>query len=150
MPAIDTAALARLVDEAVIDGVPRIVVSLATRDGLVFEKASGIKKLADGPSETNRVAMDSLFWFASQTKLITSMAAALCIERGLFTLDSLAEDFVSELKTIKVLEGFDDNGEEILREPKSRITIRNLVTHTAGSVQLHKLEVFGKKLISIV
>lgn len=129
---IDTHALARLVDEAVEGGVPRIVVSLATRDGVVFEKAAGIKRYADPPGPDNKVEMDSLFWFASQTKLITSLAAAICIERGLFTLDSLAEDFVPELKKIKVLEGFDDSGNEIMREPKARITIRHLVTHTAG------------------
>jgi methyl acetate hydrolase len=134
---IDTDALARLVEEFTTretSPIPRLVVSVANRDGVVFEKAQGIKNFADPPGKDNRVSMDSLFWFASQTKLITSLAAAICIERGLFTLDSLAEDFVPELKTIQVLEGFDEQDNEILREPKSRITIRHLVTHTAGSV----------------
>lgn len=132
---LDTEALARLVDEATSQGptpVPRLVVSLATRQGVVFERASGVKRYADSAGPGNKVELDSLFWFASQTKLITSLAAAICIERGLFTLDSLAEDFVPELKSIKVIEGFDEQGNEILREPKSRITIRNLFTHTAG------------------
>lgn len=140
--AMDTQRLKQLVIDATTTGpnpLPRIVVSVASRDeGIIFEHASGVKRLAATDEELqggNHVSMDSMFWFASMTKLVTSLAAALLIEKGTWTLDSLAEDFVPELKTIQVLEGYSESGEPKLREPKRRITIRHLVTHTAGFVR---------------
>lgn len=143
MPRLDTETLSRLVTDATTRGtrpVPRIVVAVADREGVVFEKASGVKVLDEGRGQTsaadvaedNRVQMDSIFWFASQTKLITSLATAILMERGVFHLDTLAEDFVPELKSIKILESYDDHGKPVLREPKTRITVRHLLTHTAG------------------
>lgn len=141
--AIDTERLKQLVIDATTSGpnpLPRVVVSVATKDdGVIFEQASGVRKQAPTDEELrsgNQVAMDSIFWFASMTKLVTSLAAALLIEKGVWTLDTLAEDFVPELKTIRVLDGYTNSGEPNLRKPNERITIRHLFTHTAGYVSL--------------
>lgn len=135
-PLIDTDALRRIVQEATTTGprpVPRIVVSVGNKDGVLFEEASGVKLFAEPPSPQNTVSMDSIFWFASQTKLITSLAGALLVEKGVWTLDSLAEEFVPELKDIKVLEGYDEEtGEAKTRTPSTKVTTRHLFTHTAG------------------
>jgi methyl acetate hydrolase len=134
---VDTDALRRIVQEATSTGprpVPRIVVSVGNKDGVLFEEASGVKLFGEpASSPENKVSMDSIFWFASQTKLVTSLAAALLIENGAWTLDSLAEDFVPELKDVRILEGYDEEtGKAKVRTPSTRITIRHLFTHTAG------------------
>jgi len=58
-----------------------------------------------------------------------------CVEKGLFTLDEPAERLVPELSPLKIFEGFEGEGaakKPILEAPKTKITLRMLLTHTAG------------------
>lgn len=135
---IDVEALTKLVREATSSGsnpLPRITASIGNREGVLFEAASGVRIYPGSPDDSNnKVDMDSIFWLASQTKLITGLAAAQCIERGLFTLQSLAEDFVPELKELKILAGFDQEGNEILIDRQKKVTVRHLLTHCGGFI----------------
>ena len=54
------------------------------------------------------------------------------VERGTLTLDSPAADVVPELAQAHVLTGFDASGTPQLRAPKRAITLKHLLTHTAG------------------
>ncbi|KAJ5148310.1 hypothetical protein N7526_001662 [Penicillium atrosanguineum] len=70
-----------------------------------------------------------IYWLASCTKLVTGIACMRLVERGTLDLDNAdqIERFCPELKDIKVL------GEDgILVEKTERITLRMLLTHTAG------------------
>jgi len=135
---IDVQALTELVNEATSSGpnpLPRITASVGNREGVLFEAASGVR-IYPGSSDdsNNKVDMDSIFWLASQTKLVTGLAAAQCIERGLFALESLAEDFVPELKDLKILAGFDEEGNEIMIDRQKKVTVRHLLTHCGGFI----------------
>src|SRR2546428_14002715 len=66
------------------------------------------------------------------TKAITEPAARQLVERGKLSLDRPASEVISSLSTAKVLEGFDAVGQPRLRAPKRPITLRHLMTHTAG------------------
>jgi CubicO group peptidase (beta-lactamase class C family) len=66
------------------------------------------------------------------TKAITATAAMQLVERGKLALDAPATAVVPELSAAKVLEGFDAAGQPRLRAPKRPITLRHLLTHTAG------------------
>jgi len=66
------------------------------------------------------------------TKAITATAAMQLVERGQLSLDRPAADLVPELGAAKVLDGFDPAGHPRLRAPKRAITLRHLLTHTAG------------------
>src|SRR5215467_11579116 len=84
--------------------MPGIVAVAATDAGTVYEGAFGKRELGkDAP-----MAVDSIVWIASMTKAVTGLSAA------------------------KVLEGFDTAGQPRLRPPKRPITLRHLMTHTAG------------------
>lgn len=55
-------------------------------------------------------------------------------EQGTADLDSAdqLEEVVPEMAEVKILEGIDSNGKEIVRDKKNRITLRMLQTHTGA------------------
>ncbi|MGK6318907.1 serine hydrolase domain-containing protein [Sphingomonas sp. DT-204] len=73
---------------------------------------------------------DSLWRVYSMTKPITAMAAMMLIEDGRMTLDQPISDFIPAFKDMKVLT---DPANSLATRPAARpITIRHLLTHTAG------------------
>ena len=108
--------------------VPGVVAMAASRDGPIYEGAFGRRVLPDGAAMT----VDTVFWIASMTKAITSTAAMQLVERGKLSLDRPIAGLLPELASPQVLEGFDASGEPRLRLAKQPITLRHLITHTAG------------------
>ena len=108
--------------------VPGVVAMAATDDGVFYQGAFGSRNLANGSPMT----LDSVFWLASMTKAITSTAALQLVEQGKLQLDQPLGGMLPELSAPQVLEGFDDKGEPKLRAAKRPITLRHLLTHTAG------------------
>jgi methyl acetate hydrolase len=110
--------------------VPGVVAMAATREGPVYQGAFGKRALPDGPAMT----ADTVFWIASMTKAITSAAAMRLVEQGKLSLDWPIAEVLPELASPQVLEGFDAAGEPRLRPARRPITLRQLITHTAGFV----------------
>jgi methyl acetate hydrolase len=108
--------------------LPGIVLAVSDRNGLIYEGARGVRRLGQAAAMTT----DTLFWFASMTKAITTTAALQCVERGQLSLDAPASEILPVLAGFEVLEGFDAKGEPRLRAPKRPITLRHLLTHTSG------------------
>lgn len=108
--------------------MPGIVAVAATDKGVLYEGAFGKRDLATGAAMT----LDTVVWIASMTKAITATAAMQLVERGRLSLDSPASEVVPQLAAAKVLEGFDAVAKPRLRPPKRPITLRHLLTHTAG------------------
>jgi methyl acetate hydrolase len=73
-----------------------------------------------------------VFWIASMTKAITAAAGMQLVEQGKLSLDEPIGKVLPDLVTPQVLEGFDAKGEPKLRPAKKSITLRHLMTHTAG------------------
>jgi CubicO group peptidase (beta-lactamase class C family) len=65
------------------------------------------------------------------TKAITGTAAMQLVEKGKLSLDAPASSVVPELAQAKVLDGWDGDKPR-LRAPKRPITLKQLLTHTAG------------------
>jgi methyl acetate hydrolase len=110
--------------------VPGVVAMAATRDGVVYQAAFGRRALSDEAA----MRTDTVFWIASMTKAITSAAAMQRVEQGKLALDNEIANVLPELAAPQVLEGFDSSGQPRLRPARRSITLRHLLTHTAGLV----------------
>jgi methyl acetate hydrolase len=108
--------------------VPGVVAMAATDKGVIYEGAFGTRDLAKGPDMT----LDTIFRLASMTKAVTSVAAMQLVEQGKLQLEQPIGNVLPELTAPQVLEGFDDSGAPRLRPAKRPITLRHLLTHTAG------------------
>ncbi len=76
------------------------------------------------------VDVDTLWRVYSMTKPITGMAAMMLVEDGKLKLDQPISDFIPAFKTMKVLT--DPDNSLVSRPATKPITVRNLLTHTAG------------------
>lgn len=108
--------------------VPGVVAMAATDRGLLYEGAFGRRAL-DRPEP---MTLDSVFRIASMTKAITSVAAMQLVEQGKLALEAPVPDIDPTLGSPQVLEGFDAAGKPRLRPARRPITLRHLLTHTAG------------------
>jgi CubicO group peptidase (beta-lactamase class C family) len=108
------------------DKMPGIVGAFGVGDRpTVFVDAG---KIADGATAA-AAGPDSLWRVYSMTKPITAMAAMILIEDGKIKLDQPVSDFIPAFKDMKV----QLNPDTLETRPAARpITIRNLLTHTAG------------------
>jgi methyl acetate hydrolase len=75
---------------------------------------------------------DTVVWIASMTKAITATAAMQLVEQGRLHLDRPAQDVAPALAEARVLDRFDDAGRPVTRPPARSVTLRHLLTHTAG------------------
>jgi len=126
---VSNQTLDNLLKGAVANGdVPGVVAAVTNSSKTTYEGAFGERVLGTGVPMT----MDTVMWLASMTKPIVGTAAMQLIERGKMSLDQPAAQIISQLGEVKVLTGWDSNGQPILRAPKTQITIRHLLTHTAG------------------
>jgi CubicO group peptidase (beta-lactamase class C family) len=108
--------------------MPGIVATAATDSGVIYEGAFGKRELGKDAAMTP----DTVVWIASMTKAITATAAMQLVEKGKLALERPASEMVPELAAAKVLEGFDAAGKPRLRPAARPITLRHLLTHTAG------------------
>ena len=108
--------------------VPGVVAVATDRNGTIYEGGFGLRDLGGSVEMT----LDTIVWIASMSKAITGTAAMQLVEQGKLSLDGPASDVVPELGEVRVLEGFDADGQPITRAPKRAITLRHLLTHTAG------------------
>lgn len=92
-----------------------------------YAKAFGPRSLK--ALETSELLqVDAIFWLASMTKLMTSIAALQCVERGHFTLDEDVTRLLPELKDIAILKGFEEGTETpILVRATKTITLRYII-----------------------
>jgi methyl acetate hydrolase len=108
--------------------IPGVVAVAASGKEVIYQGAFGKRDL----SKPDNMTTDSVFWIASMTKAVTTAAAMQLVEQGKLSLEAPIGKLLPDLAAPQVLEGFDAKGEPKLRPAKSPITLRQLMTHTAG------------------
>ena len=123
----------RQVDQALRDAadagqVPGVVAMAATGNEVIYQGAFGKRDLG----KPDPMTLDTVFWIASMTKAITGAAAMQLVEQGRLSLDGPIGNVLPDIAAIQVFEGFDATGKPKLRPAKRPITLKHLLTHTAG------------------
>ena len=94
----------------------------------VWHKSFGFSSLKDNrPLEKN-----SIYYIQSMTKPIMSVAIMQLIEKGKLSLDDYASDYYLPLKKLRVIKDMNTGIHGPTVNAKEPITIRHLLTHTAG------------------
>jgi len=122
--------------------VPGVVAVAADDSGVIYEGAFGRRAVGS----TEPMTLDSVFRIASMTKAITGTAAMQLVEKGRIGLEQPMGDVLPLVRDVKVLEGFDGDGTPRLRDPKTPVTLRHLLTHTAG----YGYDIFNRDLARYV
>ena len=116
--------------------IPGVVAIAASSKEIIYQGAYGKRDLskddARDNAKDNAMTADSVFWIASMTKAITAAAGMQLVEQGKLSLDAPIGKVLPDLAAPQVLEGFDAKGEPKLRPANNPITLRHLMTHTAG------------------
>src|SRR3954463_9402863 len=112
--------------------IPGVVAMAAAGSEVIYQGAFGKRDLSKDDAKENAMTADSVFWIASMTKAITTAAGMQLVEQGKLQLDDPIGKLLPDLASPQVLEGFDANGAPKLRPAKNPITLRQLMTHTAG------------------
>ncbi len=119
--------LDRLLQQYVDDNRAAGVVALVLRDGqAVYERAFGWSDKEAG----RRMTLDTIFRIASQTKALTSVAVLSLVEEGRLALNTPVGTFVPSFSKTTV--AMKTDGGVTTVPAKRAITIRDLLTHTAG------------------
>jgi len=107
-------------EQAVADKQAAGVVTLVVKDGrVVHHEAAGVTDVTTGKP----LAKDAVFWIASMTKSINGTALMILVDEGKVTLDEPAAKWLPGLAKVKMKDG---------SAPKTAITLRMLLSHTAG------------------
>lgn len=109
-------------------GAPGVVAMACDRHANLYEGAAGVRELGSAAPMTT----DTVMFLASCTKAVTGVALMQLVEEGKLALEDAAGKYVPEIDAIQVLEGFDAAGEPRLRKPRTPVTIKHLMLHTAG------------------
>jgi CubicO group peptidase (beta-lactamase class C family) len=110
------------------------VVAIAKDGKLAYLQGIGFQDRA----KTIPMKPDSIFWIASMTKPVTSVAAMMLVEDGKLDLDAPVAKYLPELKNMQVGTAKTDAAtgktEIALEPPKRPMTVRDLLRHTSGLV----------------
>jgi len=114
--------------------VPGAVVAIAKGGKLAYLQAIGFQDRAKTiPMKTN-----SIFWIASMSKPVTSVAAMILVDDGKLDLDAPVARYLPELQDMRVAFQKTDTAtgqtEYGLDPPKRPMTVRDLLRHTSGLI----------------
>jgi methyl acetate hydrolase len=108
--------------------VPHVAAIAADADGVFYEGAAGVRITDAGPVP---VSTSTHFRIMSMTKMVATVAALQQVERGELDLAAPVESYLPDFAGLQVLDGFDGDTPR-LRAPRSKATVKQLVTHTSG------------------
>jgi CubicO group peptidase (beta-lactamase class C family) len=120
--------------------IPGVVLLATTKDPSIPQYSFSCGNVSVSPDRQPAAALSpaSTMWFASATKLFTSVAALQLVDRGMWTLDRPVAEALPELASLRELTEWSGDGEPVFaddvdgKSAGASITLRHLLTHTAG------------------
>lgn len=124
------AALSQVLTQAVDrQDTPGVVGLVVDRNGVLFEGAAGKADVARNVA----LAPDAIFYIASMTKPVTSVAIMMLVEQGKLALDDPVSKYLPGFDNLQVMTKFNEaDGTYESRPAKHTMTICHLLTHTSG------------------
>jgi CubicO group peptidase (beta-lactamase class C family) len=119
------ALMQRSVDQKQIAG---IVTILARHGKVVDYRTYGVSDIASAKP----IQKDAIFRDFSMTKPVTGVAMMILYEQGKWLPSDPISKFIPEFAHLKVYKGQGADGKMILVEPDHPLTMRELMSHTAG------------------
>lgn len=117
--------------------VPGAVVAIARDGKLAYLQAIGFQDRA----RTVPMKADSIFWIASMSKPVTSVAAMILVDDGKLDLDAPVSRYLPEIGEMRVAfqktdpaTGETEYGIGLPQPPKRAMTVRDLLRHTSGLI----------------
>src|SRR5687767_12319711 len=108
--------------------LPGIVVAVARRGKVVYNKAFGVANL-----ETREpMRPDAIVRLYSMTKPVASVALLTLYEQGKFRLTDPLDRYLPQFANLKVYKGVDAAGKPFLAAPSRKPTIQDAFRHTLG------------------
>ena len=125
-----TAALSQVLTRAVDrNDTPGVVGLVVDRKGVLYEGAAGKADVARNVT----LAPDAIFFIASMTKPVTSVAVMMLVEQGKLSLDDPVSKYLPGFDNLQVMTKFNEaDGTYESRPAKRTMTLRHLLTHTSG------------------
>jgi CubicO group peptidase (beta-lactamase class C family) len=118
-------AMQGIVDQGRVSGV----VTLVARKGKVVHFSTVGKQ----DIEANKpMAKDTIFRIYSMSKPITGVAMMILFEQGKWQLNDPVSKYIPEFKDLRVHAGVDADGNPILKPQSHPMTMKELMSHTAG------------------
>ncbi len=117
-----------VIQKFIDDGKHAGAVTMIVRQGMIVDwHTYGTRDLeTKAPMEK-----ETIMRIYSMSKIITSVAVLMLLEDGRFNLEDPVANFIPELKGVKVFKSGTADHPELV-DAKSPITIKHLLTHTAG------------------
>src|ERR1700689_2308052 len=114
--------------------LPGAVLAIARNGKLAYLQAVGFQDRA----KQVRMRPDSIFWIASMTKPVTSVAAMILVEQGKLDLDAPVAKYLPELNDMQVATEKTDPTTGMTgftyEAQKRPMTVRDLLRHTSGLI----------------
>lgn len=107
---------------------PGVVFGVTNKKETVYLDSSGVTDLRT----QKELKTDAVFSLYSTSKAVTVTGALILVDSGVLELDVPASKYLPFLSKVKVHKGRNDQGEIIWTDPRTPITLRHLMTHTAG------------------
>jgi CubicO group peptidase (beta-lactamase class C family) len=108
--------------------LPGIVVAVARRGKVVYQKAFGVTSL----QTREPLRADALFRLYSMTKPVASVGLLTLYEQGKFRLTDPLDRYLPQFANVKVYKGADASGKPVLAAPSRKPTIQDAFRHTLG------------------
>jgi len=119
------AAMAKIVDDKQVVGL----VTLRERHGKIVDFNAVGRRNASAPEPLQK---DSIFRIYSMSKPVTGVAMMMLYEEGKWHLDDPVSRYIPEFAKLRVYLGKNDDGTPKVEDARRSMTMRELMTHTAG------------------